>query len=660
MLSWPTGGGLGGTMTSDSETAQLRELAERYRPLLEHGPVGLFEVHRDGTIRYCNDALARSAGYASAKEMIGTNIGRHYVDPRRREELWRELALKGSVTDFAVAVKTTTGEERQLILSLTDMGEVAHGLSVDVTELYAKEHALESALELNRSILEAMPGGVVHVRVDGSIATANSEALRVLGLAFDELTRRYTVDFETETIHEDGTPCSNEHYPVTQALVTGQTQPPHTIGVRRPDGEISWAVFRAVPVLDPASNAVTGAVVTFIDISERKRAERALQQAQKLESLGLMAGGVAHDFNNLLAAIMGHAGLVRLRLGDRPDVAEHLAELEAAVNRAADLTRQMLAYAGRGHVRSAPVDLNRVVREVVGLISSVISKKAELHLDLADSLPATEADPSQLHQVLMNLVLNASDALGRDPGLIRIRTAVSDLSSAELARTYVDDELSAGRYVVLEVGDTGSGMDAGTRLCVFDPFFTTKSAGRGLGLAATLGIVRSHRGAMDVESALGKGTTFRVFLPASAHAPAVVPGPQPLPPAGQGTVLVVDDDAGVLRTTCTLLEQLGYSVLPSENGRDAHRLMSEHVHEVEVVVLDLTMPDSSGGEVLPDLLRLRPDVGVVLVSGYSEEDVQGLLAESPNVHFLQKPFTPAALVASIERVRERRGGSTAE
>jgi PAS domain S-box-containing protein len=573
------------------------------------------------------------------------------VNPEQRAALWRALATDGTVSGFFVDLRQKTGEIRHLMLAAALQGEVARGFSVDVTEQRAREHELEAAFELNRRIMEAMPGGVVHVRKDGSIAAANTEACRVMGLTYDALTQRYTADFETETVHEDGSPCENEHYPVTHALLTGESQPPHTIGVRRPDGETSWAVFRAVPVLDPTEGSVTGAVVTFFDITERKRTEQALQQAQRVESLGVLAGGLAHDFNNPLAAVLGNAGLMRTKLAGREDLEEHIAALEAAVARASDLTQQMLAYAGRGRVRSRSVDLNAVVREVVGLLESVVSKKAELRLELSDELPAIEGDSSQLHQVLMNLVINASDALGKNPGSIVVRTFATELERDQLSTTYVDDELDSGRYVVLEVSDSGAGMDAATRARVFDPFFTTKATGRGLGLAATLGIVRAHGGAMDVESALGEGSVLRAYLPSSKYrAPTATREPSVSRPR-PGLVLVVDDESAVRKATCGLLEQMGYTTLSAASGRDARATLAARFPEVAAVVLDLNMPDSSGGEVLADLMGTDPDVRVVLVSGYGADDVEAQLSESSHVEFLQKPYTASALVEAIERVR---------
>jgi two-component system, cell cycle sensor histidine kinase and response regulator CckA len=643
----------------DRTDVDLEALAERYRTLLETGPIGVFEVHRDGTIRFANNAVARMAGYPDGRAMVGMNILRHWVEPKERDMLWVEVAERGSVANFPVALEALDGTVRQLLLSVTAFGDVIRGYSVDVTREHVKERELQSALELVRSVLEAMPGGVVHVSADGSIEHANGDACRVLGLSYDQLTRRYTTDFDTETLHEDGSPCSVDHYPVTRALVTGQTQPPHTIGVRRPDGSVSWAVFRAVPVLEPGSNKVTGAVVTFFDITDRKAAEqrlRALEErvrhAQKLESLGMLAGGVAHDFNNLLAAILGNASLAKIQLSPESDAAQSLAALESAAQRAADLTRQMLTYAGRGPVEARQLDVSSFVRELADLLGTVISKKATLDLELETNLPPIEADATQLSQVLMNLILNASDALGDASGTITIRTGRRTMSTEALSLTYVDDELPAGDYLFVEVHDSGSGMDRATLQRVFDPFFTTKSTGRGLGLAATLGIVRSHKGAIELLSAPGAGTTFRIFVPVSDRIEADTPRPQPSDvPRSSARLLVIDDEPAVRDVTRRLLAELGYAVVTADGGRSGIAAYSAQPSRFDVVLLDLTMSDLSGREVMEELVRIDPKVRVVLCSGYAEEDVRDRFESANLVAFLHKPYTTALLVEAVERAR---------
>ena len=549
-----------------------------------------------------------------------------------------------------------------------DDGDVALRLSVAERALAHRragqtvDRELRETLELNRRIMEAMPGGIVHVLADGSIVSANAEALRVLGLSYDDLTRRYVSDFDTETIHEDGSPCTVEHYPVTRAIVTGERQPAHTIGVRRPDGSVSWAVFTAVPVQEPDSGRTAGAVVTFFDISERREGERSLRelesqlwQAQKLESLGVLAGGVAHDFNNLLAAILGNANLAGMHLTPSSPAAEAVHAVEAAAQRAADLTAQMLAYSGRGKFVVRPVALSDLVRVMTSLLGTVISKKATLECDLADEVAYVEGDSGQLQQVVMNLIVNASDALGDGAGVVCVRTRVIEATHELLSRAYLNAGMGEGPCVLLEVSDNGVGMDPVTRARAFDPFFTTKATGRGLGLAATLGIVRGHRGAIVLATEPGAGTTFQILLPRteSPRAEDEKAAPSSSLPAAVGTVLVVDDEEMVRSVTQQMLESAGYTVLVAEGGREALDLFDAHGAEIDVLVLDMTMPDMNGGEVLTALGDRRQNVGVVLCSGYSESDVAGRLTER-GFSFLQKPYSMQALLDRVRRVLKKR------
>ncbi|MCA9565656.1 MAG: PAS domain-containing protein, partial [Myxococcales bacterium] len=295
-------------------------------------------------------------------------------------------------------------------------------------------HELRSTEELNRRIIEALPVGIVHVTAAGAVVTANAEALRILGLSYDSLTNRYTADFEPETIFEDGSPCSNEEYPVTQALITGQPQPPTTIGVRRPDGETSWAIFTAVPVKDPDTQFTIGAVVTFADITERKAGERERErfldrmlQSQKLESLGVLAGGVAHDFNNLLVGVMGNAELARLEVSPQSSIWRRLELIENAARHAGSLTHQLLSYAGKAEHQPKLLQVNDFLNSMSDLLAVSVPKSVRLEYDLAPEMPSIQADPNQLTQVIINLVVNGAEAAKSRRGTIVVSTNQIDV-----------------------------------------------------------------------------------------------------------------------------------------------------------------------------------------------------------------------------------------
>jgi signal transduction histidine kinase/ActR/RegA family two-component response regulator len=396
---------------------------------------------------------------------------------------------------------------------------------------------------------------------------------------------------------------------------------------------------------------VSGRVWRVRDVTEARRAEAALRHAQKLESLGVMSAGIAHDFNNLLVPILGNAKLLQDRLPPDPEAEAMLADVEAAAEQAGDLTRQLLAYAGKGAPEFRPVDPSAVARESVALAGVSVGRRVGVTCELLEEPPAVTGDPGQLRQVLVNLILNAVDAIGEAPGRVTVSTAVEVLGAREGRGLRGAAPWRAGRYVAMRVSDTGCGIDADLQERIFDPFFTTKFAGRGLGLAATLGIVRSHGGYLRVESAPGRGTEFTVFLPAG-DGPAPRPPSAPAAVAGDAgvTVLVVDDEPGVLRVAERTLRQAGLRVFTAPDGAEAVRLYAERTANIDVVLLDVTMPGIGGVEVYRKLREIDPGVKVVFSSGHPERELGDALAPGESAEFVQKPYDPADLVAVVREV----------
>ncbi len=374
---------------------------------------------------------------------------------------------------------------------------------------------------------------------------------------------------------------------------------------------------------------------------------------QKLESLGVLAGGIAHDFNNLLMPILGNADLILSGLPpDSPDRTK-LERLRDAGQRLTTLTGQLFAYSGKGTFVVRPVDFSALVREMAQLLEMSISKRAIVRFELAEDLPPVEADASQLGQIVLNLVTNASEAIDDEEGWIVVRTGLMHADRAYLADSHVFGECPEGPYVYLEVEDSGSGMDAETQQRVFDPFFTTKFAGRGLGLAMILGIVRGHEGAIRLRSEPRRGTCFRVFFACSER--PVLPTPQRAASQGEwrgeGGVLVVDDEADVRDLAGIMLRRLGFTVTTAADGREGVEAFREHARKIDVVLLDLTMPGMGGEEACREIQRIEPDQCIVLMSGYNEE-----FAASRGVGgmagFLQKPFTQEDLGATLRTLLE--------
>jgi len=382
---------------------------------------------------------------------------------------------------------------------------------------------------------------------------------------------------------------------------------------------------------------------------ERQKVQVKLLDAQKLESLGVLSGGVAHDFNNLLVGILGNAGLAIQELPEDSPMRQTICDIETSALRAAELTRQLLAYAGKGQFVIQPVRVAQLVEEMEHLLGTAVHKAARLAFDFANGVPIIDADPIQLRQVVMNLVTNAAEAIGVGSGTITVRTGCMEATREYLADAQLGLGLSEGPYVFVEIEDDGHGMHPATLARIFDPFFTTKFTGRGLGLAAVLGIVRSHKGAIKVTSAPGHGTRVRVLLPpASAQMAAQAPAAEaPEVASHGGTVLIVDDEDTVRRVACRILEAAGFTVRTASGGVEAMRALREAPGAVDLVLLDMTMPDMSGTQTLIELQRIRPGIRVVLSSGYAQEE-----ASVPGARvaaFIQKPYRPADLVAAIQR-----------
>ena len=384
---------------------------------------------------------------------------------------------------------------------------------------------------------------------------------------------------------------------------------------------------------------------------ERKKLELQIQHAQKLESLGVLAGGIAHDFNNLLMAILGHADLALQDLSPVSPVCENLREIERASRRAAGLCQQMLAYSGKGKFVVQVVDLGEAVEEMNHMLEVSISKKVVLRHHFAPSLPPIEADVSQLRQIIMNLVVNASEAIGEKSGVVAVSTGAMECDRAYLSETWLDENLAPGLYVYLEVADTGCGMTRETLSKIFDPFFTTKFTGRGLGLAAVLGIVRGHRGAIKVYSEPGKGTTFKILFPASRR-PVHRLRDKPVRPGWQssGIVLLVDDEETIRALGKQMLERFGFTVQLAADGREAVNIFRQDPNRFVLVLLDLTMPHLDGEQTFREMRRIRPDVCVIISSGYNEQEVSQRFVGKGLAGFIQKPYQLSVLEGVLKSV----------
>jgi two-component system, cell cycle sensor histidine kinase and response regulator CckA len=456
-----------------------------------------------------------------------------------------------------------------------------------------------------------------------------------------------------------GVPLESHQLPMQLAARENQPVLDFEMTIERNDGVTLEILVSAVPLRDRTGHA-RGCVATFQDITQRKRTEqerldfeRRIQETQKLESLGVLSGGIAHDFNNLLTGVLGHANLARFSLLDgQESVSQALDQIERSAQRAAELCKQLLAYAGKGRFHVQALNLSRLVEEMSHLLVLSITQKASLVLRLADDLPLLMGDATQLRQVVMNLVINAAEAMpnGRGNGSIVVRTSRVRATSDFLQSASFPEWVTEADYLELEVSDNGVGMSDDIQARIFDPFFTTKFTGRGLGLAAVLGIVRSHRGAIRVTSQPDHGTTFKLLFPA---APDAILSPPPPPPElstwrGHGTALVIDDEETVRNVAQRALEQLGFDVVLASDGLEGlEKFRSGGPYTI--VLLDLTMPRLDGEHTLRALHAAEAALPILLMSGFNEQATVERFVGRGLAGFIPKPFTVDLLA---QRVRE--------
>ncbi|WP_309672353.1 response regulator [Gemmatimonas sp.] len=521
-------------------------------------------------------------------------------------------------------------------------------------------------------VADWLPDPLLMLTRDGTIMTANRAATRLLGTSADglggtSLTARVDGDVETIARHLRESSRAREPHPGAIALRTqgGATVPCRcSTGLFRPasDEHPALLVMRLLPrETSPSQFRLLNDRIEQLDREmgrrqaaeeERRKLEAQMLQTQKLESLGVLAGGIAHDFNNLLTGIIGFSDLARLELPHESSTRSYLDEAVNGARRAAELTQQMLAYSGKGKFVVGPVRITGLVEEITRLLEVSISKKCVLRYDLMVDQPPCLADATQLRQVIMNLIINASEAIGDRSGVISLTTGAMWCERDYLAETYLDEGLREGLYLTLEVADTGAGMSPEVRARIFDPFYTTKFTGRGLGLAAVLGIVRGHGGAIRVYSEAGRGTTFKILLPAATD--AVMPNAFAAPTGdawrGSGTVLVVDDEESVRALSRHMLERMGYEVVLAADGREGVAAFKSIADRTPVVLLDLTMPHLDGAATFREMRRIDPDVRVVLMSGYNEQSVTPQFAGKGLEGFVQKPFQYDELQATMKRV----------
>jgi PAS domain S-box-containing protein len=522
----------------------------------------------------------------------------------------------------------------------------------DITVRKQAEQALQQSEERYRLLTEVCPDAIL-VNKDNKIVFVNKACLELLGATSPEqLLGKSPLDFT----HPGDHALVRER--IRRQLELGEAVGLAEERIFRLDGKPLIVEVSAAPITVGGARAIQA---VLRDVTARKRAEEErrkleaeIQHAQRLDSLGVLAGGIAHDFNNLLVGVLGNADLALLDMEPESPARQRVEDIRTAGIRASELTRQLLAYSGKGRFVVEALNLNELIEEMAHLLRVSISKRVSLQYHLADDLPAIEADAAQIQQIIMNLITNASDAIGDKAGTITLATGMIEANRQYLSSMFLNEDLPEGQYIYFEVSDTGCGMDEQTKARIFEPFFSTKFTGRGLGLSAVLGIVRGHAGAIKVYSELGKGTAFKVLLPSSGRqvrARKDLTEGQQEELRGTGLILVADDDEYMRRVTKTALERQGYEVLTASDGPQCLELFRQHMERIVLVILDMTMPSLSGEETFRKLRQIQPEVRVLLTSGYNEQDATNHFVGKGLAGFLQKPFRMDALVAKVAEVR---------
>jgi two-component system cell cycle sensor histidine kinase/response regulator CckA len=639
---------------------------ESYRLLVESAvDYAIFHLSLDGTIESWNPGAIRIFGFEPG-EIIGQH-GSLLFTPEDNlagvpEEEARSAAKSGRAEDSRWHLRKDGSRfwANGVMLGLRDDDGVLIGLAKiirDDTERKRAEEQLQYQQNLADAITSNAAEGILLVDNEGRVTFINRTAQTMLGWTQEELAgqplhdRLHCYDRE-ESAH------ASHHCPHLEVLRTGETLRSVEDSFFDKNGERVPVSCSVAPIRSDA--VIAGAVMVIRDLTQQRMAEatqreneQALQQAQKLESIGVLAGGIAHDFNNLLTGIMGNAGLARraVTAGRTEQAATLLRDVLSASERAADLTRQLLAYAGKGRFVILPVDLAKLVSEVSTLIRASISKKITLVIDVPEDCPLVEADRAQLQQLVMNLVINGGEAIGDEPGTLTVRVRTEHFTERRERPRAEGFPIVTGDYVRIDVTDTGAGMDEETRTRIFEPFFTTKFLGRGLGLSAALGIVRGHRGAISVRSEPGQGTTFTVLLPVQREPRRTdrVSGHTLVDRdiQGSGTILVADDEEGVRSLVANVLQEAGYTVELAADGAQAVERLRQLGDSVRLVLLDLTMPILSGAETATELRRIQPEIPIIAMSGYGDIEVMQQFSDAGVSDYLPKPFTPDQLAAKV-------------
>lgn len=680
------------------ETLQIQ--GQQLKTIIETEPDCVKLLDRDGALLMMNPAglaMLQADSFDDVKGALACNL----VAPEHRELFIRSTknAFEGISSTFTFQMFGLKGKslwvESQVVPLKNDQGEIVSmlGITRDISERMLVEEETRTNERRLTSLLQItqFPFNTEDEFLDNALHEALTLTESSIGYIYfySEQKKQFVLSswskevmkdcsiIEKRTCHElDSTGIWGEAVRQRKPIILNDYQADHPLKKGCPEGHVTLRKFLTVPLLvDDIIVAVIGVANKVRDYTEtdilqlsllmdsvwkitsrnrseevRLELEKQFLHTQKLESLGVLAGGIAHDFNNILTSIIGNAELALMRINLESPAVDNLRKIELASARAADLAKQMLAYSGKGRFVVENIDMNQLLEEMLHMVEVSISKKAALRLHLTRPLPTVQADATQMHQVVMNLIINASEALGDDNGTISIATSCMACDRSYLDSIWPTENLTERSYIVLEIADTGCGMDKETLAKIFDPFFTTKFTGRGLGMAAVFGIIKGHRGAIKVYSEPGKGSLFKILLPADTlHVEADIEKKRQDAWKGSGTILLVDDEEIVRSVGSEMLQELGYAVVTANDGQEALDIFKNRT-DIDIVILDLTMPLLDGEQAFNGLRRLKPDVTVIMSSGYNEQEVTQRFVGKGLAGFVQKPYKLSILRDALRNI----------
>jgi two-component system, cell cycle sensor histidine kinase and response regulator CckA len=610
-----------------------------------HNAVMLLIDPLSGQIKDANPAAERFYGY-TGKQLRSMTIEEINIGTPEEVKEERQRALTSEKSYFSFSHRLANGEIRAVEVHSSPITvEGSQSLFSIIHDVTERKRAEEQLQKLSLAV-EQSPASIVITDTNGNIEYVNPKFTEVSGYTMEEVRGR------KPSLLKSGETSQDEYKRLWETISAGQNWQGEFHN-RKKNGELFWETASISPVKNK-DNVVTNFVAVKEDITDRKLSEEALRHAQKLESIGTLAGGIAHDFNNLLNVIMGQSSLAIGRLPKESPAGNNITKALKAAERATDLTRQLLAYSGKGKFVTEDFNLNRLVEENAQLLELSLPKTTELRYELEGSSLIIHGDVGQVQQIIMNLIINAGEAMGPNPGHITIRTTHVELAESDTEYwKYTNHPLPPGEYASLQVSDTGQGMRPEILARIFDPFFTTKFTGRGLGLAAVLGIIRGHHGGVRIKSNRGIGTLFEIVFPiVDSPSTAELQGMKSRSVIdGRGrTILVIDDEPSILELLNDVFTEARFVVLTAMNPHEGIELYRQHQPDVSIVILDYSMPGMDGRVAFSELRKINPSVKVLLCSGYMEEEMKSAFGEMRPNDFIKKPYKPIDLLEKVASI----------